>query len=264
VAKKGQKAQVTQAIKPIGLAKELLPAGTDKKVVRALADKIIDRNKNVVKGQSIKAGTTVNVGKATTTLSKYLPNNKTAVTLKDQSLTNRIVGLGKIAATPARLSFGFEESTSASSSEDSSGASKAIKTAPIDTVEFVDETLSSELLLDLLFEDVGGQELLTIARNDTVNGQSVAYQPFKNLGIIQEIYNPANLLKLQETSDKIFSNFTINLRDKIPTVGSGLNGQNYYLDLVAGDGIIEFINLKPDEQIEIQIASAGIIEDVGR
>ena len=110
---------------------------------------------------------------------------------------------------------------------------------------------------------MGGQELLTIARNDTVNGQPVAYQPFKNLGILQEIYNPTNLLKLQETSDKLFSNFTINLREKIPTVGSGLDGQNYYLDLAAGDGIIEFINLKSDEQIEVQIASAGIIEDVG-
>ena len=139
----------------------------------------------------------------------------------------------------------------------------AIKTAPIDTVEFVDESLSAELLLELLFEDVGGQELLTIARNDTVNGQEVVYQPFKNLGILQEIYNPTSLLKLQETSDKIFSNFTINLRDKIPKVGSGLNGANYYLDLAAGDGIIEFINLKSDEQVEVQIVSAGIIEDVG-
>jgi len=150
-----------------------------------------------------------------------------------------------------------------SASSDTPATEAAIKTAPIDTVEFIDEALSAELLLELLFEDVGGQELLTIARNDTVNGQPVAYQPFKNLGILQEIYNPTNLLKLQETSDKIFSNFTIDLREKIPKVGSGLNGQNYYLDLAAGDGIIEFINLKSDEQVEIQIASAGIIEDVG-
>ena len=260
MAKKGQEAKVTQAIKPIGLAKELLPAGTPPKVVRALADKIIDRNKDVVRGQSIKAGTTVNVGKATTTLSKYLPKNKTAVTLRDQSLANRIVGLGKIAATPmGDVAIG----ASSVGSETPAAAAAAIKTAQIDTVEFVDEALSAELLLDLLFEDVGGQELLTIARNDTVNGQDVVYQPFKNLGILQEIYNPTNLLKLQETSDKIFSNFTINLRDKIPKVGSGLNGANYYLDLTAGDGIIEFINLKSDEQVEIQIVSAGIIEDVG-
>jgi hypothetical protein len=138
-----------------------------------------------------------------------------------------------------------------------------VKSAPIDTVIFIDEAFSSELITDLLFEDVGGQELLTIARNDTVNGQSVIYQPFKNLGILQEIYNPTSLLKLQETSDKFFSNFTINLRDRIPKVGSGLNGANYYLDLASGEGVIEFINLRSDEQVEVQIASAGIIEDVG-
>jgi len=138
----------------------------------------------------------------------------------------------------------------------------AIKSAPIDTVEFIDETFSDELIIDLLFEDVGGQELLTIARNDTVNGQAVVYQPFKNLGILQELYNPTTLLRLQETSDKFFSNFTINLRDRIPNVGSGENGKNYKLDLATGEGIIEFINIRPDEQVEVQIISAGIIEDI--
>jgi hypothetical protein len=252
----GQALKVTQAIKPIGIAKELLPAGTKPKVVRALADKIIDRNKDVKKGQAIKAGTTVNVGKAQTTLSKFLPKNKTAFNLKDPSLTNRFTGFGKIAADPLDISIG-------AFSVDSAAVSPAIKTAPIDTVEFVDEALSAELLLELLFEDVGGQELLTIARNDTVNGQPVVYQPFKNLGILQEIYNPTNLLKLQETSDKLFSNFTINLREKIPTVGNGPSGENYYFDFISQNGIIELVNLKSDEQVEIEIASAGIIEDVG-
>ena len=254
----GQTLKVEKAIKPIGIAKELLSNNprADQKAIRALADKIIDRNKDVKKGQAIKAGTTVNVGKAQTTLSKFLPNNKNVFKLKDPSLTNRFTGFGKIAADPLDISIG-------AFSVDSAAVSPAIKTAPIDTVEFVDEALSAELLLELLFEDVGGQELLTIARNDTVNGQPVVYQPFKNLGILQEIYNPTNLLKLQETSDKLFSNFTINLREKIPTVGNGPSGENYYFDFISQNGIIELVNLKSDEQVEIEIASAGIIEDVG-
>jgi hypothetical protein len=140
-----------------------------------------------------------------------------------------------------------------------------IKSAPIDTIEFIDETFSDNLIIDLLFEDVGGQELLTIARNDTVNGQSVIYQPFKNLGILQETYNPTTLLRLQETSDKFFSNFLINLRSKIPNVGRGPNGATFYLESEGqtGNAIIEFINIRSDEQIEIQIASAGIIEEIG-
>lgn len=186
------------------------------------------------------------------------PSSKASGTVKPPTKkTTKTPPTPKVESEPEQF---FD--SSASSSE-APITQTAIKTAPIDTVEFVDETLSTELLLELLFEDVGGQELLTIARNDTVNGQEVAYQPFKNLGILQEIYNPINLLKLQETSDKLFSNFTINLRNKIPKIGNGLYGANYYLDLEAGDGIIEFVNLKSDEQVEIQIASAGIIEDVG-
>jgi len=138
-----------------------------------------------------------------------------------------------------------------------------VKAAPIDTVLFADESFSQEFITDLLFEDVAGQELLIIGREDTVNGQEVIYQPFKNLGILRDTYDINNLLKIQETSDRFFANFSINLFEKIPRVGSGPDGKNYYFDEVTGDGIIEFINMREDEQVEIQISNAGIIEEVG-
>lgn len=137
-----------------------------------------------------------------------------------------------------------------------------IKSAPIETVLFNDEKVSDNLLLDLLFEDIGGQELLTMSRHDTVNGQAVSYQPIKNLGILQNTFNPSNLLKLQETSDKFFANFVINLNEKIPKIGNGPNGSNYYITS-SGDLVIEFVNLKSDEEIEIQIATDGTIDGVG-
>jgi hypothetical protein len=139
----------------------------------------------------------------------------------------------------------------------------SVKAAPIDTVLFVDEGFSKEFITDLLFEDIAGQELLSIAREDTVNGQNVIYQPIKNLGILRDTYDINNLLKLQETSDRFFANFIINLFEKIPKVGNGPNGRNYYFDEETGDGIIEFINMRDDEQIEVQISNAGIIEEVG-
>lgn len=239
-----------KAIKPKALARELLPPNAPEKQVIALRDKILTKNPELEKGKSIAGGTTVKVGKKTTTLSGK------QTTLTDKSEANRF-DFGKPSAEP--------EIMPTISGVDSSLTPVAtpVKTAPIDTVEFIDETLSAELMLDLLFEDVGGQELLTIGRNDTVNGQDVVYQPFKNLKILQEIYNPTNLVKLSETSDKIFSNFTIDLKEKIPTVGNGANGANYYLDMTTGDGVIELVNLKSDEQVEIQIGTAGIIEDIG-
>jgi hypothetical protein len=140
---------------------------------------------------------------------------------------------------------------------------EAVKAAPIDTVTFVDEPYSEGFYADILFEDFGGQELLSISRSDTVNGQRVSYQPFRDLGIIRDQYNPSSLLSIQETSDRFFANFLIKLNQKIPNVGDGPDGKNFYFDLSTGDGIIEVINVNADEQVEIQILNAGIIEDIG-
>lgn len=137
-----------------------------------------------------------------------------------------------------------------------------IKTAPIDTILFDNDAVDTALITDLLFENIGGQEILTIARYDTVNGQDVSYQPIKNLNILQEEYNPNNILKLQKISPQIFANFPINLSAKIPNEGTGVNGESVYID---GDGnlVVEFVNLEPDEQIEVQVTTNGTIYEVG-
>jgi len=146
---------------------------------------------------------------------------------------------------------------------------RAVKSAPIDTVTFVDEAFSEEAIIDLLFESIGGQEILSIARADTVNGQNVVYQPIRNLNILEQTYNSGNLLRLLDTSTSFFNNFSINLREKIPFVGNateetgGTDGGNYYVESTNGDIIIELINMLPDEQVEIQITSAAIIDNVG-
>ena len=135
----------------------------------------------------------------------------------------------------------------------------AVKTAPIDTVLFDDDSVPTEVMEDLIFENIGGHELINIARNDIVNGQQVSYQPIKNLSSIQQQYNPNNILSLQSTSDKYFANFSIKLENKIPDPGTGPGGAYVYLDDNTGDLIVEAINLESDEQIEIEITTSGTI-----
>ena len=138
-----------------------------------------------------------------------------------------------------------------------------IKSAPIDTVLFNDELVSEEEMLDLLFQDIGGHEILFLSRHDTVNGQRVSYRPLKNLDLIQEDYSPDKILRLEGTSESIFNDFIIDLSDKIPNVGNGPDGLNYYIDETDGSLVIEFINLESDEEIEVQVTSSGTIEDIG-
>jgi hypothetical protein len=134
-----------------------------------------------------------------------------------------------------------------------------VLTAPIDTILFNDETLPVEIMADLLFENIGGQELINIARNDTVNGQPIIYQPIKNLSTIQQQYNPNNIVSLQATSDKYFQNFSIKFESKVPNVGNGPNGEHVYIDPETGDLIIEIINVQEGEQVQVEITSSGTI-----
>jgi hypothetical protein len=133
-----------------------------------------------------------------------------------------------------------------------------VKTATLDIILFDEESVPTDGMFDQIFENIGGQELISITRSDIVNGQKISYQPIKNLSAIQQRYNPNNILSLQQTADKFFAGFSIKLEEKIPEIGNGTNGENVYLN-ATGDLIIEFININPDEQIETQISVSGTI-----
>lgn len=161
-----------------------------------------------------------------------------------------------VSPTPNTGSFLFTTKSSISSD--------VVKSASPDIVLFNDKDIedNAEAMVDLLFENIGGQELLQIARYDTVNGQEVLYQPIKNLNIIQEEYNPNNILKLQQTSDRIFGNFPLKLEPTIPqeyTI-TGVT-ENVYLD-ADGNIVIELINLEGNEQVEVEITRSGTIYSI--
>lgn len=134
-----------------------------------------------------------------------------------------------------------------------------VKTAPIDTILFDEDAVPIQIMADLIFENIGGQELINIARNDTVNGQTVIYQPIKNLTSIQQEYNPNNIVALQATSDKYFQNFSIKLDNKVPSPGTGPDGAHVYIDPETGSLVVEAVNLDTDEQIELEITVSGTI-----
>ena len=134
-----------------------------------------------------------------------------------------------------------------------------VKTAPIDTILFNEEAIPIQIMSDLIFENIGGQELINVARNDTVNGQQIIYQPIKNLTAIQQQYNPNNILAIQSTSDKYFQNFAIKFESKVPTTGTGPGLSHVYIDPTNGSLVIEAVNIQDDEQIEVEITTGGTI-----
>jgi len=123
------------------------------------------------------------------------------------------------------------------------------------------EALSIELMTNLVFENIGGREILSISRSDTVNGQNIIYQPISNLANINLKYNPLNIIALQNTADNLFRSFAIELGDHIPTVGSGPDGTFVYSEIGTGNLVVDLIALDPEYEVEIQVLAAGEILD---
>jgi hypothetical protein len=133
----------------------------------------------------------------------------------------------------------------------------SIKPATPELIALSNAPLDIDIMADMIFENIGGQELINISRNDIVNGQDVIYSPIKNLKDVYIQYNPNNIIKLESTADTYFKNFPIRLESKLPTFGTGPNGEIVYLDPATGDLVINVSSLDPDEQVDVQILNSG-------
>lgn len=136
---------------------------------------------------------------------------------------------------------------------------KPIKPATPSLISLSNPELDPEIMTNLLFEDIGGQELINIARNDIINGQDVLYSPIKNLKELYVQYNPNNIIRLESTSDTYFKNFPIRLESKLPSYGTGPSGEVVYIDPSTGDLVINISSLEPDEQVDVEIIDGGEI-----
>lgn len=132
----------------------------------------------------------------------------------------------------------------------------AVKVATPDLVLIKEDLIPVELMTDLIFENIGGQEILSIARNDTINGQNIIYSPIKNLSAIKNQNSPENILVTFNNSPIYFDNYSISLLSHIPEYGSGPDGEIVYLDN-SGNLIIDVVGMLPGERVEVQILSSG-------
>jgi hypothetical protein len=133
-----------------------------------------------------------------------------------------------------------------------------VKIATPDVMLYTISDLEVQAINDILFENIGGQELISISRNDILNGQNVSIQPIKNLKSLALKYNPKNIVSLSETSASFFSNFPIALENYLPNQALGIK-----LSEVDADGnlVINFVNVPSGEQIEVQLFAGGNILD---
>jgi hypothetical protein len=105
----------------------------------------------------------------------------------------------------------------------------SVKVANSSDIVTSEEPIPIDIVSQLLFEQVGGIEIINIARNDIINGQRVSYNLVGNLNSIQQIYNPRNIFKISGTSQEFFENFGIRFSIHVPENGTA--DPNFYRGL---------------------------------
>lgn len=120
------------------------------------------------------------------------------------------------------------------------------------TDERIDKT---DMIADAILEDIGGQEIINISRNDLLNGQNITYNVIENLASTQRQFNPNELVKLQATSAEFFDSFTIDLNSFTPSYGTGTNGDIVYVDPDTGDVVVNTINVNNNLVVEVEFIS---------
>jgi hypothetical protein len=150
-----------------------------------------------------------------------------------------------------------------------SDTSDSVKIATPD-IMLVEDVIPQQIMPNLVFEEIGGQEIINISRNDIINGQNVLYQPIKNITSLFYQYNPQNIVALPKTDRDYFKNFTVSLQSHIPNCGSGydiVNGvqvpncKYVYIDPVTSNLIINVVNMLPGQEVEVQIMNTSTVLD---
>lgn len=157
----------------------------------------------------------------------------------------------------------------------------AVKMPNRDVVNFQTPAVLPEYVQELLFEDIGGTELITMVRHDTVSGINVAYNIISNLTTINLKFDPSLTLSGVGTYDPIFGKYKIKFENKVPDTQyfeltediipipeapetsaeiSNL-GPNLYINS-DGDLVIELANILEDEVLELEVRTDGTIYNV--
>ena len=139
-----------------------------------------------------------------------------------------------------------------------------VKTPEKNVFIFDDSATVSGDIERLLFQNIGGTELVNMTRQNTVEGLNPYYRIISNLSRIQNEFDPITLISRQRRGTSIFDIHPINLSSRIPDneylLINGLD--NYYYIAANGDLVIELVNMRVGEVLEVEIVNNATIYEV--
>ena len=131
-----------------------------------------------------------------------------------------------------------------------------VKISAVNVINRNYEATSVEQMERLYFQNVGGTEILSVARHDTVGGEEVVFNNVDNLSELRSQFNPLNIL-MTTNINSLFSQYGVDIGTKI-----GALDETFSMN--ADGGIdIEVFNVNRDEYVQVQIAKRVGEEEFG-
>lgn len=144
----------------------------------------------------------------------------------------------------------------------------AIKLPSRDVVNIESQPASYSEIDFLLFRQIGGTELITLIRNDTILSEDNIYNVISDVNKTKISFDPSLLLTNKASYQSIFNGFQIKLTEKVSEENMYDKSENEYrpqynlLTNAYWDGenlVIEVENFRDTELMEIAIESDGKI-----
>ena len=131
-----------------------------------------------------------------------------------------------------------------------------VKISSVNVINRNYEATSVEQMEKLFFQNVGGTEILSVARHDTVGGEEVVFNNVDNLSELRSQFNPLNIL-MTTNINSLFSEYGVDIGQKI-----GALDETFSMN--ADGGIdIQVFNVNRDEYVQVQIAKRVGEEEFG-
>ena len=131
-----------------------------------------------------------------------------------------------------------------------------VKISAVNVINRNYEDISVQQMERLFFQNVGGTEILSVARHDTVGGEEVVFNNVDNLSELRSQFNPLNIL-MTTNINSLFSEYGVDIGQKI-----GALDETFSMNVDGGIDIQVF-NVNRDEYVQVQIAKRVGEEEFG-
>lgn len=133
-----------------------------------------------------------------------------------------------------------------------------IKAATPDVI-LEDQSVPVDVISGLMFESIGGQELISIARSDLTSSNISSKSMISNINYINGKYSSSTLFTLPGGINSYFNNFQKDFNYFVPEDGSADDGSRIYLDS-DGNIVIDVVNLGTNDVVDVQLLNIGTVE----